>query len=111
MSHPTHCTATRADVCPSAHLGSHASASETHARLMDAAKAEADRLRHQAVCEFGSGVVDDFWRGAARHLCHQPFIIPLGKLFDKFKIDIGMGLFIGFLHLQHGLRRIPTIRL
>lgn len=64
MSHPTHRTATRADVCPSAHLGSHASASETHARLMDAAKAEAGRLRHQAVCEFGNGVVDDFWRGA-----------------------------------------------
>lgn len=64
MSHPTPSTATRADVCPSAHLGSRASASETHARLMDAAKAEAGRLRHQAVCEFGSGVVDDFWRGA-----------------------------------------------
>lgn len=33
-------------------------------RLHDLAKAEAERLLRQAMRDFGSEVVDDFWRGA-----------------------------------------------
>ena len=36
----------------------------TQHRLHDLAKAEAQRLRRQAMCDFGSEAVDDFWRGA-----------------------------------------------
>lgn len=36
----------------------------TQARLHDLAKAEAMRLRREAIRNFGGEVVDDFWRGA-----------------------------------------------
>lgn len=36
----------------------------TQHRLHDLAKAEAERLRRAAMCDFGSEAVDDFWRGA-----------------------------------------------
>lgn len=36
----------------------------TQARLHDLAKAEAQRLRHEAIQNFGCEAMDDFWRGA-----------------------------------------------
>ncbi len=36
----------------------------TQHRLHDLAKAEAERLRCEAMRDFGNEVVDDFWRGA-----------------------------------------------
>lgn len=33
-------------------------------RLHDLAKAEAERLRHEAMRDFGNQAGDDFWRGA-----------------------------------------------
>lgn len=65
MSTPSiHGAAAQADARPEPATADTVSASEHHARLMDAAKAEAARLRSQAVREFGCGAFDDFWRGA-----------------------------------------------
>jgi hypothetical protein len=36
----------------------------TQHRLHDLAKAEAQRLRHEAMRDFGNQAADDFWRGA-----------------------------------------------
>ena len=36
----------------------------TQARLHDLAKTEAQRLRRQAIQQFGQEALDDFWRGA-----------------------------------------------
>ena len=38
--------------------------SSNHARLMDQAKAEAARLRSEAIQHFGDEALGDFWRGA-----------------------------------------------
>lgn len=39
-------------------------ATPTQDRVHDLAKAEALRLRHEAMQHFGDEIVDDFWRGA-----------------------------------------------